>query len=230
MKKYLPDEIARVIDHTLLRADAVEDDVFRLCEEALRYGFCSVCISPVVVAKAREFLRGSTVRVCTVVGFPSGAVRTGVKVYEAIEAVLLGADELDIVMNTGMAKMGRWDDIKREIESIVMASSKVVHKIILETGCLQDEEIKKASQSAVEAGAEFIKTSTGFGPRGATVRDIELMREAVSGRAAIKAAGGIKTLDQVVSFLQAGADRIGTSSGVKIIKNVAGWRRKSVAG
>ncbi|VAX34661.1 Deoxyribose-phosphate aldolase, partial [hydrothermal vent metagenome] len=223
MKKYLPDEeIARVIDHTLLRPDAKEDDVFRLCEEAIRYGFYSVCISPVFVARARQLLKGSSVKVCTVIGFPSGAVLTGVKVYEAIEAVLLGADELDIVMNIGMAKMGRWDDLKREIESIVMASNKVVHKIILETGCLQEEEIKKASQSAVEAGAEFIKTSTGFGPRGATVRDIELMKEAVSNRAAIKAAGGIKTLDQVVSLLQAGADRIGTSSGVKIIKTVAG--------
>ncbi len=221
MKKYQPDEIARVIDHTLLRPDAVEDDVLRLCEEAQRYGFYSVCINPVFVSRAREFLGGSTVRVCAVVGFPTGAVLTGVKVYEAIETVLSGADELDIVMNIGMAKMGRWDDLKREIESIVMASSKVVHKIILETGCLQDEEIKKVSRVAAEAGAEFIKTSTGFGPRGATVRDIELMREAVSGRVAIKASGGIKTLDQVVSFLQAGADRIGTSSGVRIMEEAS---------
>ncbi|NOZ26279.1 MAG: deoxyribose-phosphate aldolase [Nitrospirae bacterium] len=218
MKSCRPDEIARVIDHTLLRPDAVEEDVVRLCEEALVYGFHSVCVSPCFVEKARGLLGKSPVRVCTVIGFPAGTSTASVKVYEAMEAELFGADELDIVMNMALAKMGRWDDLRREIGSVVMASPGSLHKIILETGCLNDDEIIRASQAAAEAGAEFVKTSTGFGPRGASIRDVELMKRAVSGRALIKAAGGIRTLGQVVSFLQAGASRIGTSSGVRIME------------
>ncbi len=216
--RYKPERIARVIDHTLLRADAVLQEVHRLCEEAVRYGFHSVCVNPSFVADAKECLRGNTVRVCTVVGFPLGATLPEVKVYEAIEAALLGADELDIVMNIGMAKRGSWEELEREIRSVVMATPDRVHKIILETGCLTDEEIKRASAAAAEAGAEFIKTSTGFGPRGATVRDVELIREAVSGRAAVKAAGGIRSLDELLTFLRAGAERIGTTSGVRIME------------
>ncbi len=218
MRKYRPEEIAGVIDHTLLRPDAVEEDVRRLCEEALRYGFHSVCVSPCFVSRARDFLGDGPVSVCTVIGFPTGASLTAVKLYEAIEAVLHGADELDVVINVGLAKSGGWNELRREIESIVTASPDAVHKIIIETGCLDDDGITKASQAAAEAGAEFVKTSTGFGPRGASLRDVELMKRAVSGRARIKAAGGIKTLGQVVSFLHAGASRIGTSSAVSIME------------
>ncbi len=216
--KYTPERIASVIDHTLLRPDATEEDVRRLCGEALRYGFHSVCVSPSFIARAREFVGGSRVRVCTVIAFPAGTALTEVKVYEAIEAVLLGADELDMVINIALAKMRRWEALGREINAVVTASRGALHKVILETGCLDEEEIRLASRVAVEAGAEFVKTSTGFGPRGALVRDVEIIKEALSGRASVKAAGGIKSLADLLSFLRAGADRIGTSSGVRIME------------
>lgn len=218
IKKYSPEDIAGVIDHTLLRPDAVEDDILRLCDEAGRCGFYSVCIHPSFTALARKRLERSGIKVSTVIGFPLGATHTSVKTYEAIESVFYGAGELDIVINIGMAKAGRWEGIRGELRSIVMATPSVIHKVIVETGYLTDKEIKSASLAALDAGAGFIKTSTGFGPRGATLEDVAVIRDAVGNRALIKAAGGIRSLEGVISFLEAGADRIGTSSGVAIME------------
>lgn len=211
---------AGLIDHTLLKADASADNIRLLCKEAERFGFYSVCINPSFISTAREFLKDTPVKISTVIGFPLGANSTAVKVYESIEAVLDGADELDIVMNVSRARDGRWEEVRDEIRAVVMATPAALHKVIIETGLLKDEEIREASIAAVDGGAEFIKTSTGFGPRGASIRDIEIIMETADGRALIKASGGIKSAKDLLAFINAGADRIGTSSGVKIMEEL----------
>jgi deoxyribose-phosphate aldolase len=222
MRSYSPHEIAGIIDHTLLRPDAVEDDIRRLCKESVELGFHSVCINPTYIKHARELLSESSVRITTVIGFPLGATLTGVKAYDAIEAVMVGADELDIVINIGLAKAGRWDDLRKEIQSIVIATPGTVHKAIIETGYLTEKEIREASVSVAEGGVEFVKTSTGYGPRGASIRDIEIIRDSVPEDVSIKASGGIATLGDVLAFIRAGAERIGTSSALKIMNEAMG--------
>ncbi|MEJ2183936.1 MAG: deoxyribose-phosphate aldolase [Nitrospirota bacterium] len=219
-----PGELAALIEHTLLRPGAGERDVRALCAEAREYGFFAVCVHPVHVSLARGLLGESPVRVATVVGFPLGMNLTPVKVYEAMQAALEGADELDMVMKVGAAREGRWEAVQRDMADVVLATPELTHKVILECALLSDEEKVRAARAAVEAGAEFVKTSTGFGPWGARVEDVGLLREAVGGRAGVKAAGGIKTLADLLSMVRAGAARIGTSSGVAIMKEAARGR------
>lgn len=211
-------DIAELIDHTLLRPDASYLDIKQLCEEALQFGFYSVCINPCFIKMAKELLKDSNVRVATVIGFPLGMTLTEVKVYEAMNASLLGADEIDIVINIGALKSGDWETVRKDISDVIMATRGIVHKTIIETCLLNDDEKKKVVEIALEAGSEFIKTSTGFGPLGARVRDIRLIKSIVGDAAGIKAAGGIRTLKQVLSMLKAGATRIGTSAGVRIVR------------
>lgn len=210
-------KIAGIIDHSLLKPTAISEDIKKLCNEARQYGFYSVCINPFFVSMAKEFLSGSDVKISTVIGFPFGMTLPEVKVYEAVEAVSSGADELDIVMNIGMAKIGKWDIVKNDISDIISATKGVIHKIIIETCYLSHDEKIKASNVMIEAGAEFIKTSTGFGTGGATVEDVRLIKSVAGDACKIKAAGGIKNLFQVREMIKAGAARIGTSAGVAII-------------
>jgi len=213
--------ISSIIDHTLLKPDATEDDVKRICEEALTYDFASVCVNPCWVKLASQLLTGSNVKTCTVIGFPLGANTTEVKTFEAKNAINNGAEELDMVINIGALKSKKYDKVKQDIERIVeVAAPSVTVKVILETSLLTDEEKKKAAIIAMEAGADFVKTSTGFGPGGATVYDIKLLKGVVGNRIGIKAAGGIRTYEKALQMISAGAIRIGTSSGVQIIKRI----------
>ncbi len=216
MKAAKPLDIAKLIDHTLLRSDATEEDIRRLCDEAKRYGFFSVCVHPYFLRDAGRLLSGTGIRLTAVIGFPLGMTLSRVKIYEAMESVFEGADELDIVMNQGLAGAGRWDDVRGEISDIITAVPDVVHKVIIETCYLTDDEKKKAALVVMNAGAGFVKTSTGFGPSGAIVRDVELIASVTKGKIGIKAAGGIKTLKDALALIDAGATRIGTSSGVRI--------------
>jgi deoxyribose-phosphate aldolase len=210
--------IAGLIDHTLLRPDAAEAEIIKLCDEAKEHGFFSVCIHPSFIKAARDSLSGTDVRISTVIGFPLGMTLSKVKAFESVESVSSGADELDIVMNIGLAKSGRWGDVEKDISTVVSAAPEALHKIIIETCYLTDEEKKEATRTLMNAGAGFIKTSTGFGPAGASVEDVRLIRSVTGGKIGIKAAGGIKRLEDLLRFVEAGATRIGTSSGVAIIK------------
>jgi deoxyribose-phosphate aldolase len=214
-------DLAGLIDHTLLRPDANYDDIKRLCEEALQSDFYSVCINPFFIKLATELLKNSDVRVTTVIGFPLGMTLTEVKVYEAMNASLLGADELDIVINIGALKSGYWDTVRKDISDVITATKDRIHKVILETCYLDDNEKRKVIEIALEARPKFIKTSTGFGPCGAQIKDIKLIKKMVRDTMGIKAAGGIRTLKQVLNMLEAGATRIGTSAGVKIIRELS---------
>ena len=214
-------DIAGLIEHTLLRPDASYADIPPLCGEARQFGFHSVCVNPSFIRMAKELLRASNVKMTTVIGFPLGMTLTEVKVFEAMQARLLGADEIDIVINIGALKSGDWATVRKDISDVIMATKGIVHKTIIETCLLDDDEKKKVVEIALEAGSEFIKTSTGFGPRGAKVRDIRFIKDIVGDAAGIKAAGGIRTLRQVQSMLDAGATRIGTSAGVKILRELA---------
>jgi deoxyribose-phosphate aldolase len=214
--------IAKLIDHTLLKPDATETDIRRLCDEAKKYGFFSVCVHPSFIKTARKMLAGTDIKLTTVIGFPFGMTLTQVKIYEAMEAVLMGADELDMVVNLGEVKANNWDAVKKEISDLVTATPEAVHKIIIETYYLSDDEKIKTSLVAAEAGAEFIKTSTGFVPtlRDAVIEDVKMIKAATKGKIEIKAAGGIRTLKDVLNFVEAGATRIGTSSGVDIMSEL----------
>lgn len=210
--------LASIIDHTLLKPEATSDQIDTLCHEALTYQFASVCVNPAWVAQCAERLRGSRVRVCTVVGFPLGATTTAVKATETEDAVQNGAAEIDVVLNIGWLKSGLFERVKADIAEVVRtAGASVPVKVILETGLLTDEEKKTACRISREAGAAFVKTSTGFAGSGATVRDIRLMREAVGPRMGVKASGGIRDYDTAIAMVHAGATRIGSSSSVAII-------------
>ena len=216
--------IAGVIDHTLLKPEATEEQVRKLCEEAKEHAFASVCINPTYVSLAAEMLRGSAVKVCTVVGFPLGAHKTEIKVAEARCAIHDGAAEIDMVINIGALKSGEEELVHEDILVVVKACHEAgaVCKVIIEAALLTDEEKARACQAARRAQADFVKTSTGFGPGGATVHDVRIMAEAVRGTSmGIKAAGGIRSLADVQKMLEAGATRIGTSSGVQIMKEVS---------
>jgi len=214
-------EIASIIDHTLLQADAAEEDIKRICGEAITYGFAAVCINPFWVSLVNKLLTGSGVKTCAVIGFPLGANTTEVKVFETENAVSNGAREIDMVINIGALKSGKDDDVKNDIEGVVRASgSDVKVKVILETALLTDEEKIKVCVMAMEGGADFVKTSTGFGPGGATVKDIALMKKVVDGTVGIKASGGIHSYEQAIEMLKAGATRIGASDSIQIVKKI----------
>lgn len=212
-------DIARYIDHTNLKPYASREDIIKLCEEAKEYNFYAVCVNPYRVKLAKQQLEGSDIKVATVIGFPLGATPTEVKVFEARKALEDGADELDMVINIGALKDGDYEYVKNDIAEVV----KVAHergaevKVIIETCYLTEEEKIKACELAKEAGADFVKTSTGFGTGGATVEDVRLMREIVGPSMGVKAAGGIRTREQALTMIEAGATRIGTSSGVEIV-------------
>ena len=211
------EEIARLIDHTLLQPEATPDMAERLCREADDHGFYSVCVSPVFVSLAYELLAGSPVKVCTVVGFPAGVNEPDVKAYETSRAIQQGADEIDMVMNVGAAKAGDWKRVGVDVESVVTSARGNMVKVILETCLLSDEEKLRACEVCVAAGAGFVKTSTGFNRAGATVEDVRLMRTAVGAGVGVKASGGIRDYATACNMIEAGATRLGTSSGLKII-------------
>ncbi len=211
--------VARLIDHTLLKPDATEEDIRRLCEEARRYGFASVCVNPSYVPLAARLLEGSEVAVCTVIGFPLGATTPTTKAIETRDAIANGATEIDMVINVGALKSGNDDLVRRDIQAVVDAArGKALVKVILETALLSREEKIKACLLAKMAGADFVKTSTGFGPGGATVEDVALMREVVGPEMGVKASGGIRDLETAKAMVAAGATRIGASASVAIVR------------
>jgi len=213
--------LASMIDHTLLRPEATADDIRRLCDEAKEYGFCAVCVQPRWVALCRELLEGSGVKVATVCGFPHGASLSEVKVFEASCAADDGADEIDMVISLGSLRQGRDDEVEADIRRVVEATAgRAIVKAILETALLTDEEKRRACRAAEQAGAAFVKTSTGFGPGGATARDVRLLRASVSPHVGVKASGGIRTAEAALAMIEAGATRIGTSSGVAIVRQL----------
>ncbi|HUF14517.1 MAG TPA: deoxyribose-phosphate aldolase [Acidimicrobiia bacterium] len=220
----MPIDLAQYIDHTLLNADATAEDIDRLCSEADQYGFASVCINPTWVKRAANDLRGTSVPVCTVIGFPLGATTTEVKAMEARKALRDGAREIDMVINVGALKSGDHDVVYNDIARVVDASHEVgaVCKVILETALLTDEEKVIASALAKRAKADFVKTSTGFGPGGATVYDVALMRETVGPEMGVKASGGVRTAHDAEDMIAAGATRIGASAGVQIVSGTDG--------
>jgi deoxyribose-phosphate aldolase len=214
------DSIGRLIDHTLLKADATQDQVAQLCYEARAHHFASVCVNPAHVKLAAELLRGSDVLVCTVVGFPLGATPPTVKAFETTQAIRDGATEIDMVINIGALKSKDYQAVYEDIGAVVRAAhaGNALVKVIIEAALLNDEEKVIASQLSKAAGAEYVKTSTGFGPGGATVADITLMRKVVGPEMGIKAAGGVRNLADAQAMIAAGATRIGASAGVKIVK------------
>lgn len=205
-------DINNYIDYTNLKAYATKEDIKKLCEEAVKFHFVSVCVNPCYVELAKELLEGTNVNVCTVIGFPLGANLLAVKEYEAISAVELGADEIDMVINIGALKDKDYDYIKEEIETIRDSIGGKTLKVIIETCYLTEEEIKKMVEICNDTFVNFIKTSTGFGPRGASLEDIEIINKYKNNVLEIKASGGIKTYDDAINFIEAGVTRIGTSS------------------
>lgn len=214
MKKH---DIARMIDHTLLAPNASSEDIRRLCREAAENDFASVCIQPCYVPLAAECLKGSRAKVCTVIGFPLGVNCTEIKAAEAAKAVADGADEVDMVLNRSLVADGRWDEVQKDIEAVVAAAKGRLVKVILEATELQPDVLAEAARTAVAAGADFVKTSTGFVGGGARVEDIRIMKEAIGDRAQIKASGGIHSYDEAMAMVAAGATRIGASAGLAII-------------
>lgn len=211
-------DLAALIDHTLLKPDATEAEILRLCQEARDYRFCSVCVNTSWVARCRALLRGSGVKVCCVVGFPLGAMESRSKAYETREAIANGADEIDMVVNIGALKSRDLALVEKDIRAVVQAARGKVTKVILETGLLTDEEKVLACRLARTCGATFVKTSTGFAKgSAATVEDIALMRRTVGPRMGVKASGGVRSLADARKMVEAGATRIGTSSGVAIV-------------
>lgn len=210
----------KLIDHTLLKAFATKNDIIKLCNEAKTYDFMSVCINPAFVSLAKKELEGSDVYVCTVVGFPLGANTIEVKVAETIDAINNGADEIDMVINISKAKDHEFEYIYEEIKAVVAVSQSKVVKVIIETCYLTDEEKIEVCKCASLAGALFVKTSTGFGTNGSTIHDVKLMRENILSEMSVKASGGIRDLKFMRELVEAGASRIGASSGVSIMKEL----------
>lgn len=213
-------DIAKMIDHTLLRPEATPEEIKKLCEEARTYGFASVCVNPCYVPLCRELLKNSDVKVCTVIGFPLGATTTEVKRFEAEQALKNGAQEIDMVINIGMLKSGNYQYVFNDINQVVLAAKRfnAICKVIIETALLTDEEKVKACLISKEAKADFVKTSTGFSKGGATAGDVALMKYVVGSSVGVKASGGIRTAEDARLMIKSGADRIGASASVKIIK------------
>ena len=218
-------ELAKMIDHTILKANATQSDIEKLCDEAKKYNFASVCVNPYWVPLASDLLKNSTVKVCTVIGFPLGATSSESKAYETEIAILQGADEVDMVINVGAMKNNQTDIVENDILAVVNSARKIgksqnkniIIKVILETCYLTKDEIKKSCICAKNAGADFVKTSTGFGTYGAKVEDVQLMRKTVGENAGVKAAGGIRDKATTLAMIEAGANRIGCSAGIQII-------------
>lgn len=212
--------IAQMIDHTLLKPEATSADIRKLCDEAIEHGFFSVCVNSSMVPLAAERLKGSSVAVCAVVGFPLGACLTSVKRYETLEALRAGATEIDMVLAVGALKEERFETVQNDIRAVVEAAGSHVVKVILETHLLSDSQKRKACELALAAGAAFVKTSTGFTGGGATLEDVTLMKSMVGTKAKVKASGGIRDLEKAQALIAAGAERLGTSSGVAIVKGL----------
>lgn len=209
----------KYFDHTLLRSDATKEEIKTICEEAKEHDFASVCVNQYYTSYAKELLQGTTVKTCVVVGFPLGASDGEVKAYETARAVAQGADEIDMVINIGALKDGAYDVVEKDIACVREACKDQTLKVIIETCLLTQDEKKKACELAVAAGADYVKTSTGFSKAGATVEDVGLMKHTVDGRAKVKAAGGIRDLATAEAMIKAGADRLGTSATVKIVSD-----------
>jgi len=222
-------DVAGFIDHTLLKPDATEDQFRRLCEEARRYSFASVCVNPSWVKLCRQLLTGSRVKVCTVVGFPLGATSSEAKAAETHQAIVDGAEEIDMVINVGALKAGQHSKVLEDVRAVVRAAQGKTVKVILETGLLTDVEKRRGSELSVEGGADFVKTSTGFGPGGATVADIALMREVVGPKIGVKASGGVRDYETARKMIAAGANRIGASASVAIVKGQSKGKETSPA-
>lgn len=210
--------LAQILDHTLVKPDATFEDLERACAEAREYCFAALIVTGRHVTKAKAALAGTPVKVGCVVGFPHGSCTTTVKIVEAMEAMKNGVDELDIMINLGAVKSGRYDLLEIELKNVIAMTPKIVHKVILETGALSAEEITSICRIAVRTGTEFVKTCTGYGPRGVTVEDVRLLRELAGSLCRVKASGGVRDLAAVAALAEAGAERIGTSSGVSIMK------------
>lgn len=208
---------SKYIDHTQLKPDATEEKIIALCKEAAEYDFASVCVNPCWIPLCREQLKGTDVKTCTVVGFPLGAMSTKAKVFETKDAIEAGAEEIDMVINVGKLKDGDDAYVTEEIRQIKEACGDLILKVIIEACLLSDEEKVRACKDAEKAGADFVKTSTGFSTGGATVEDVKLMRASVSEAVKVKAAGGIRDKETFEKMIEAGAERIGTSSGAKLI-------------
>jgi deoxyribose-phosphate aldolase len=216
--------LAKTIDHTLLKPDATEQEIAQLCFEARKHGFASVCVNPTWVSLCAELLKGSSVKVCTVIGFPLGATVSEVKAFETENAIRQGATEIDMVINIGALKARDLATVAKDIRGVVNAAHArgIIVKVIIETSLLDDEEKTIACLIAKEASADFVKTSTGFAGGGATVKDVALMRKTVGPQMGVKASGGVRTYEDAESMIKAGATRIGASAGVKIIQGPSG--------
>lgn len=209
------------IDHTLLKPTATQQDIIKICDEAITYEFFSVCVNSCYVPLVYQQLKSSKIKICSVIGFPLGAMSSQSKVSETLTALQEGADEIDMVMNIGFLKSLDFDRVKSDIKAVKKAMPNNTLKVILETCYLEDQEIIKASELAIESGADFIKTSTGFGTRGASIHDIELMKQATKGTPVkIKASGGIRDTQTALEYINLGVERLGTSSGIAILKNL----------
>jgi deoxyribose-phosphate aldolase len=218
--QHVDGDIARLIDHTLLKPDATQAQIAQLCHEARQYAFATVCVNPTHVKLCADLLKGSNVAVCSVVGFPLGATPSEVKAYETQQAIEDGATEIDMVINIGALKGGEYDLVEHDIAMVTRTchNNGAICKVIIEAALLNDEQKIKACELAKKAGADYVKTSTGFGPSGATVEDVALMRRVVGPTMGVKAAGGIRSFADVKGMVEAGATRIGASAGVKIIQ------------
>lgn len=213
--------IASYIDHTLLKPEATKEQIVKLCKEAAEYKFASVCVNPAWVAVSAKELENSPVKVCTVIGFPLGASTSETKAFETKDAIEKGAEEIDMVINIGALKSGDSELVKNDIKAVVEAATgKAIVKVIIETCLLTDEEKALASSLSKEAGADFVKTSTGFSTGGATIEDVKLMRETVGPDLGVKASGGVRSLEDLQAMIDAGATRIGASSGVQIMQGL----------
>jgi deoxyribose-phosphate aldolase len=209
--------VNKTIDHTLLKQNATKQQIITLCEEARTYDFASVCVNPTWVKTCAEQLDGSDVKVCTVIGFPLGATTTAVKVFETKNAIENGASEIDMVINIGALKDKHMSLVTEDIRAVKEAAGKNIVKVIIETCLLSDDEKILACRAVLDAKADFVKTSTGFSVAGATVEDVKLMKSVVGTQALVKAAGGVRTYDDLIAMIEAGADRIGTSAGVQLL-------------
>ncbi len=222
----VPQDIAKFIDHTILKPEATPSEIEKLCAEAKEYRFAAVCVNPPYIKLCASLLRGTEVAVCAVVGFPLGAHTTPVKVFETRQAVADGAREIDMVINIGALKAKQFDFVRDDIRAVGDATHAggAILKVIIEAALLTDDEKVRACELAKQAGADFVKTSTGFGPGGATAHDVALMARAVSGELGVKAAGGIRNYEQAQAMIHAGATRIGASAGVKIVAEARGGK------
>lgn len=216
-----PEELANYIDHTLLATNATEEKIVQLCEEAKQHGFASVCVNSCWTATCARLLADSKVKVCTVVGFPLGAMKSETKAFEAAQAVADGAVEIDMVINVGWLKEGRLEAVERDIRLVKESCGEYVLKVIIETCLLSDEEKQRACRLAVSAGADFVKTSTGFSTGGATEQDVALMRATVGEKVGVKASGGVRSYETAIAMISSGATRLGTSSGIAIIQGAS---------